>query len=141
MASIRTAIDMSAFEGLKGVWVKTLGDEPGVLGTLMCGALSGGVGATSVYPLFAPIPFFPRRSAHRNRLQRNLVRTRLQAQGSPSHPQRYTGIRDCAVKTFQNEGVAGLYKGLTPSLLKVVPAVSISWACYDSLTKFLDVGA
>jgi solute carrier family 25 phosphate transporter 23/24/25/41 len=81
--------------------------------------------------------------------RRNVVRTRLQAQGTPSHPQRYTGIKDAAMKCYQMEGWRGFYKGeqlacsspepaakltcsfrdragLTPTLVKVVPAVAIS---------------
>lgn len=56
----------------------------------------------------------------------NLVRTRLQAQGTPAHPQTYTGVKDAAYKCFQREGWRGFYKGLTPTLVKVVPAVAIS---------------
>lgn len=39
------------------------------------------------------------------------MRTRLQAQGTPSHPQTYTGIRDAAFKCYQLEGWRGFYKG------------------------------
>lgn len=57
----------------------------------------------------------------------NLLRTRLQASGSPGHPQRYTGFVDVARQTLAREGWPGLYKGLVPNLAKVVPAVSISY--------------
>lgn len=43
----------------------------------------------------------------------NLVRTRLQAQGTPAHPQTYTGIRDAALKCYQREGWRGFYKGVS----------------------------
>ncbi|GAA5942769.1 uncharacterized protein JCM15063_002786 [Sporobolomyces koalae] len=112
------AIDMSTFEGIKISYTKWAGEEPGIAGSLCFGAVSGGVGATSVYPL-------------------NLVRTRLQAQGTPAHPQVYTGIKDAAIKCFQREGWRGFYKGLTPTLVKVVPAVAISYAVYDQSKKLL----
>ena len=67
---------------------------------LAFGSISGGVGATSVYPM-------------------NLVRTRLQASGSTGHPQRYTGIWDVTLKTYQGEGWRGFYRGLVPTLAKV----------------------
>jgi hypothetical protein len=57
----------------------------------------------------------------------NLLRTRLQASGSPGHPQVYTGFRDVLSQTLKREGWFGLYKGLIPTLAKVVPAVSISY--------------
>ncbi|GEM10051.1 mitochondrial carrier protein [Rhodotorula toruloides] len=113
-----SAIDMSTFEGIKLAYTKWAGEEPGIAGSLTFGAISGGVGASSVYPL-------------------NLVRTRLQAQGTPAHPQTYTGIRDAAFKCYQREGWRGFYKGLTPTLVKVVPAVAISYAVYDTSKKML----
>jgi solute carrier family 25 phosphate transporter 23/24/25/41 len=96
-----SAIDMSTFEALKLAYQRSIGqDEPGVLALLAFGSISGSVGATSVYPL-------------------NLVRTRLQASGSPGHPQRYTGVVDVAVKTWERDGWRGFYRGLFPTLAKV----------------------
>lgn len=48
---------------------------------------------------------------------------------------------DCARKTYHNEGLRSLYKGLSPSLLKVVPAMSLSWLVYDKTTRILNVGS
>jgi solute carrier family 25 phosphate transporter 23/24/25/41 len=81
---------------------------------LIFGTLSGSIGASSVYPL-------------------SLVRTRLQAQGTVSHPERYGGAADVVRKTYLQEGYRGFYKGLAPTLLKVVPAASISYVCYEGM--------
>ncbi|KAI0638147.1 mitochondrial carrier [Trametes polyzona] len=109
-----SAIDMSTFEALKLAYLRSTGkDEPGVLALLAFGSVSGSVGATSVYPL-------------------NLVRTRLQASGSSGHPERYTGIFDVVKKTYARDGWRGFYRGLLPTLAKVVPAVSISYVVYES---------
>lgn len=63
-----SAIDMSTFEGIKLFYLRYTGkDEPGVLSLLAFGSISGSIGAATVYPL-------------------NLVRTRLQASGTPAHP-------------------------------------------------------
>ncbi|KAF9998470.1 hypothetical protein BGZ80_004216 [Entomortierella chlamydospora] len=120
------AIDLSVFETLKfgymrwkagvhegdkGSEEKAL-DRPSVFVLLACGTISGSVGATSVYPL-------------------SLVRTRLQAQGTPHHPQTYTSTLDVFRKTYAKEGVRGFYKGMVPTLTKVVPAVSISYVVYE----------
>jgi len=92
---------MSTFEALKLTYLRSTGkDEPGVLTVLAFGSISGSVGATSVYPL-------------------NLVRTRLQASGSSGHPQRYTGVWDVVVKTYERDGWRGFYRGLFPTLAKV----------------------
>jgi len=116
-----SAIDMSTFEALKLAYVRSTGkEEPGVLAILAFGSVSGSVGATSVYPL-------------------NLVRTRLQASGSPGHPQRYTGIWDVASKTYQQSGFRGFYIGLGPTLAKVIPAVSISYVVYEHSKRRLGV--
>ncbi|KXN89640.1 Calcium-binding mitochondrial carrier SAL1 [Leucoagaricus sp. SymC.cos] len=96
-----SAIDMSTFEALKLAYVQSTGkEEPNVLALLAFGSISGSVGATSVYPL-------------------NLVRTRLQASGSSGHPQRYTGVWDVTVRTWERDGWRGFYRGLFPTLAKV----------------------
>lgn len=116
-----SAIDMSTFEGIKLFYIKYTGrEEPGVLALLAFGSISGSVGATTVYPL-------------------SLIRTRLQAAGTPSHPQLYDGFWDCCRKTLKNEGAVGFYRGLVPSLAKVVPAVSISYVVYEHSKRHLGV--
>jgi len=84
---------------------------------LSLGAISGTFGATVVYPV-------------------NLLRTRLQAQGTFAHPYVYDGFGDVLKKTVAREGVPGLFKGLVPNLAKVAPAVSISYFMYENL-KYL----
>lgn len=116
-----SAIDMSTFDALKIAYCRSAGtEEPGVLALLAFGSVSGSVGAASVYPL-------------------NLVRTRYQASGSPGHPQRYAGIMDVAKKTWEAGGWRGFYRGLFPTLAKVVPAVSISWVVYEHTKRELGV--
>lgn len=45
-----SAIDMGTYETLRRAYVKSTGcDEPGVMATLSFGALSGSIGAASVY--------------------------------------------------------------------------------------------
>ena len=63
----------------------------------------------------------------------NLVRTRLQISGMPGAPS-YTGPLDCFRQTLRTGGVAALYQGLLPNMLKVMPATSISYAVYDALS-------
>lgn len=63
-----------------------------------------------------------------------LAGTRLQSQGTAQHPRTYTGIADVTRQTLKGEGVRGLFKGLTPNLLKVVPAVSIVSSSHSSFS-------
>ncbi|PKI84696.1 hypothetical protein MVES1_001212 [Malassezia vespertilionis] len=113
-----SAIDMSTFEGIKLFYLKyTHKEEPGVFAMLAFGSLSGSIGATTVYPL-------------------NLIRTRLQASGTPAHP---VFFMDAAIQTYKREGAAGFYRGLVPSLAKVAPAVSISYVVYEESKRHLGV--
>ncbi|KAL2018521.1 hypothetical protein VTK56DRAFT_733 [Thermocarpiscus australiensis] len=122
-----SAIDIGTFEFLKKTYARAMARyhgiheedaQPGNATTAILGATSGALGATMVYPL-------------------NVLRTRLQTQGTAMHPPTYTGIVDVATRTVRNEGVRGLYKGLTPNLLKVAPALSITWVCYENMKKLL----
>ncbi|KAF2164842.1 hypothetical protein M409DRAFT_24747 [Zasmidium cellare ATCC 36951] len=123
------AIDLSVFETLKKKIIARKRrldptikhDEdalPGNFSLALMGGFSGAIGASVVYPI-------------------NLLRTRLQSQGTASHPRTYTGIMDVTRQTLKGEGVRGLFKGLTPNLLKVVPAVSITYVVYENTKKAL----
>lgn len=122
-----SAIDLTTFEYLKraitkhNARVRDCKEEealPGNFMTATVGAFSGAFGASVVYPI-------------------NLLRTRLQSQGTAIHPPTYTGVWDVTVRTVQGEGYRGLFKGITPNLLKVVPAVSITYVVYDNSKKLL----
>jgi solute carrier family 25 (mitochondrial phosphate transporter), member 23/24/25/41 len=122
-----SAIDMGTFELLKSNFRKYKSKytgmheedcKPGNFATAVMGASSGAFGATVVYPL-------------------NVLRTRLQTQGTTMHRATYTGIWDVARKTIEKEGYRGLYKGLTPNILKVAPALSITWVVYENSKKVL----
>ncbi|KIW06714.1 hypothetical protein, variant [Verruconis gallopava] len=123
------AIDMGTFEYLKRqIAVRNARKrgcheddaQPSSFTTACVGGFSGALGASVVYPL-------------------NLLRTRLQSQGTVLHPRTYSGIRDVFQQTIQGEGVRGLFKGLTPNLLKVVPAVSITWVVYENCKKQMNL--
>ncbi|KAJ5295521.1 hypothetical protein PENANT_c001G08278 [Penicillium antarcticum] len=121
------AIDLSTFEYLKRSLIAKKAREQGCheddvpLGNFATGAIgatSGGFSASIVYPL-------------------NVLRTRLQTQGTVMHPPTYNGIGDVLRSTLASEGPRGLYKGLTPNLLKVAPAMSISYVVYENAKRTL----
>lgn len=117
------ALDLGTFTTIKKWLVKRQSKKLGIREeevklpnymVLSLGAMSGTFGATVVYPI-------------------NLLRTRLQAQGTYAHPYRYDGFNDVLRKTIAREGYPGLFKGLVPNLAKVAPAVSISYFMYENL--------
>jgi solute carrier family 25 phosphate transporter 23/24/25/41 len=124
------AIDMSVFDALKQSWARDerkrlrVGEQatgdPGLMRVLGYGMFSGMVASCAVYPI-------------------GLVRTRLQAQGTPAHPQTYTGAMDVVQRTFRREGIRGFYKGLVPTLIKVIPAAGLSYATYDVCKKQMNL--
>ncbi|RMD44996.1 hypothetical protein DV735_g79, partial [Chaetothyriales sp. CBS 134920] len=122
-----SAIDLFIFENAKWWWQARKARELNIheddveisnIVTASIGASSGAISATAVYPI-------------------NLLRTRLQAQGTVLHPPTYTGIVDVTRKTIHQEGFAGLFKGVTPNLLKVAPAVGISYVVYENTKALL----
>lgn len=121
------ALDLGTFTTIKNLLVKRQSKKTGQpedevnlpnIEVLTLGALSGSFGATMVYPI-------------------NLLRTRLQTQGTYAHPHTYTGFTDVLKQTLAREGVPGLFKGLVPNLAKVAPAVSISYFVYENLKQFM----
>lgn len=113
-------IDLAVYETLKSVYVKSCegGVEPGAVAFLCCGTCSTTCGQLASYPLA-------------------LVRTRLQARaisGNLNQPDTMIGQLQYILK---NEGFFGLYRGIAPNFMKVIPAVSISYVVYESVRKYL----
>jgi solute carrier family 25 protein 33/36 len=64
-----------------------------------------------------------------------VVRTRLRE--SPKDGKvRYTGLVQCFKLVFKQEGLAGLYGGLTPHMMRVVPSAAIMFGTYEAVLRF-----
>lgn len=48
----------------------------------------------------------------------------------------YKGVIDCAKKVVQAEGFLGFYKGLAPSVIRVLPGTCITFLVYENLTQW-----
>ncbi|XP_034402238.1 calcium-binding mitochondrial carrier protein SCaMC-2-B isoform X3 [Cyclopterus lumpus] len=115
-------IDLAVYETLKNSWLQryaTDSADPGVFVLLACGTTSSTCGQLASYPLA-------------------LVRTRMQAQATlEGGPQmNMTALFRHIIRT---EGPKGLYRGLAPNFMKVIPSVSISYVVYESLKIRLGV--
>ncbi|XP_061752393.1 calcium-binding mitochondrial carrier protein SCaMC-2-A [Nerophis ophidion] len=113
-------IDLAVYETLKNHYLQQYGaTDPGVLVLLACGTVSSTCGQLASYPLA-------------------LVRTRMQAHAAYGNAQQVT-MTALFKQILQTEGPSGLYRGLAPNFLKVIPAVSISYVVYERIKTHLGV--
>ena len=91
---------------------------------LLAGALSGIISKTCVYPL-------------------DLTKKRLQIQQFQAHRTSFgnniycSGLFDCMIKTARIEGFRGLYKGLTPSIIKSGTVSGLHFLLYEEILNKL----
>lgn len=114
-------IDLALYETFKTLYVKTLnrnaekGEKltaPPVYVSLTAGASSSVCGQIATYPLA-------------------LIKTKLQAESEK------ISLKHLTQRIIKQEGVMGLYRGMGANMLKVIPAVSISYACYEKARTML----
>ncbi|KAK7196281.1 mitochondrial carrier protein-like protein [Novymonas esmeraldas] len=67
----------------------------------------------------------------------NVIRTRLQTQGTNGRAKKYTGMVDCMVKMIRNKGVTSLFSGLTANYLKAVPASACTFVVFERVQRML----
>lgn len=60
-----------------------------------------------------------------------VIRTRLSLSGMGLMSDQYTGIANCAVTIVRKEGIAGLYKGIGPTILSGAPYVGLQMTFYE----------
>lgn len=90
-------------------------DKPSTLSTIVFSATSKTVAIGVTYPY-------------------QLVRARLQTYDAAS---TYRSLRDVVVKSWRREGVMGFYKGLAPSLLRVLPTTCVTFVTYENCRFYL----
>ncbi|XP_014058607.2 calcium-binding mitochondrial carrier protein SCaMC-3 [Salmo salar] len=115
-------IDLAVYETLKNAWLQQYSKgsaDPGVLVLLGCGTVSSTCGQLASYPLA-------------------LIRTRMQAQASTEGGPKLSMVGQFK-HIISHDGVPGLYRGIAPNFLKVIPAVSISYVVYEHMKKALGV--
>ena len=67
-----------------------------------------------------------------------VIRARLMVQGfNTGYKSQYSGAWDVVFKTVKKDGITGMYRGLVPQLLRVLPAGASSYLVYEWTLKFL----
>ncbi|XP_023025902.1 short Calcium-binding Mitochondrial Carrier isoform X4 [Leptinotarsa decemlineata] len=116
-------IDLAVYETLKKKYFMThlSNEQPSFWMLLACGSASSTLGQMCSYPLA-------------------LIRTRLQAQVvHPSIDPSSATMTGVFRTIIEKEGFFGLYRGITPNFIKVMPAVSISYVVYEYSSRLLGV--
>ncbi|KAK4582022.1 hypothetical protein RGQ29_025259 [Quercus rubra] len=113
------AISFSVYETLRSLWQSNRPDDFPVMVSLACGSLSGIASSTATFPL-------------------DLVRRRMQLEGAGGRARVYnTGLFGTLGNIMKSEGLRGLYRGIIPEYLKVVPSVGIVFMTYETLKMLL----
>uniref|UniRef100_A0A8C5HQP5 Calcium-binding mitochondrial carrier protein SCaMC-1-like n=1 Tax=Gouania willdenowi TaxID=441366 RepID=A0A8C5HQP5_GOUWI len=115
-------IDLAVYESLKNMWLSRYCKDtanPGILVLLGCGTLSSTCGQLASYPLA-------------------LVRTRMQAQASVEGSEQLP-MTKLVKNILKKDGFFGLYRGILPNFMKVLPAVSISYVVYEYMREGLGI--
>jgi solute carrier family 25 thiamine pyrophosphate transporter 19 len=68
----------------------------------------------------------------------DLLRTILASQGEPKV---YPTMRSAFVDIIQSRGIRGLYNGLTPTLVEIVPYAGLQFGTYDMFKRWMMVRA
>ena len=97
-------VKMSSFDWLMTTVGPAKGNPNVVYYNLVIGALAGTLAVTVTYPT-------------------DLVRKLMQLNGQPGH--NYKNLADACGQLYRKDGVAGFYKGLWATYLKVAPMTAI----------------
>ncbi|XP_035582950.1 calcium-binding mitochondrial carrier protein SCaMC-1-like [Zalophus californianus] len=107
-------IDFAVYELLKNYWLEhhvAESIDPGIIILLGCSTLSHTCAQIATFPL-------------------TLIRTRIQVQALEEKGTT-TSMFHLIQEIFNNEGKRGFFRGLTPNIIKVLPAVGISRVVYE----------
>jgi len=61
----------------------------------------------------------------------DVVKVRLQTQGSLPPPLRYKGVVDCAQAVWRTEGLRGFFRGFLPRVAYLAPSAALTFALYE----------
>ncbi|KAJ8751747.1 hypothetical protein K2173_025927 [Erythroxylum novogranatense] len=112
------ATNYYAYDTLRKAYRKIFKQERiGNIETLLIGSAAGAISSSATFPL-------------------EVARKHMQV-GALSGRQVYKNVLHALATILEQEGIQGLYKGLGPSCMKLVPAAGISFMCYEACKRIL----
>ncbi|XP_059274764.1 adenine nucleotide transporter BT1, chloroplastic/mitochondrial [Lycium ferocissimum] len=112
------ATNYFAYDTLRKAYRKIFKEEKiGNIETLLIGSAAGAISSTATFPL-------------------EVARKHMQV-GAVSGRVVYKNVMHALATILEQEGIQGLYKGLGPSCMKLVPAAGISFMCYEACKRIL----
>ncbi|CAL5358968.1 adenine nucleotide transporter BT1, chloroplastic/mitochondrial-like [Camellia sinensis] len=112
------ATNYFAYDTLRKAYRKIFKQEKiGNIETLLIGSAAGAISSSATFPL-------------------EVARKHMQV-GAVSGRQVYKNVLHALSSILEQEGIQGLYKGLGPSCIKLVPAAGISFMCYEACKRIL----
>ncbi|XP_056406247.1 mitochondrial thiamine pyrophosphate carrier isoform X2 [Hyla sarda] len=114
-------LQFSSFNLLQRIWswlFPSNHNQRDNLKSLLCGSGAGVISKTVTYPL----------DLFKKRLQ---VGGFEQARAAFGEVRTYQGLVDCACRMQKEEGFKGLFKGLSPSLMKAAVSTGLTFFCYE----------
>ncbi|XP_034659639.1 putative calcium-binding mitochondrial carrier F55A11.4 isoform X3 [Drosophila subobscura] len=131
-------IDLAVYETLKRRYIASHdnNEQPSFLVLLACGSTSSALGQLCSYPLALVRTRLQAQAAETITNQKRKTLIPLKSSDAHSGQETMTGLFRKIVK---QEGLTGLYRGITPNFLKVLPAVSISYVVYEYSSRALGI--
>lgn len=112
------ATNYFAYDTLRKTYRKVFKQEKiGNIETLLIGSAAGAISSSATFPL-------------------EVARKHMQV-GALSGRQVYRDVFHALASILEQEGIQGLYRGLGPSCMKLVPAAGISFMCYEACKRIL----
>ncbi|KAK3156307.1 hypothetical protein QOZ80_2AG0105450 [Eleusine coracana subsp. coracana] len=115
------ACNFYAYETLKSLYRRAsgrrAGADVGAAATLLIGSAAGAIASSATFPL-------------------EVARKQMQV-GAVGGREVYRNVLHAMYCIVKKEGVGGLYRGLGPSCIKLMPAAGISFMCYEALKRVL----
>nr|XP_043624854.1 adenine nucleotide transporter BT1, chloroplastic/mitochondrial-like [Erigeron canadensis] len=111
------ATNYFAYDTLRKAYKKIMKkDDIENIATLLIGSAAGAISSSATFPL----------EVARKHMQAGAVNGRV-----------YDNMLHALLSILEKEGIGGLYRGLGPSCIKIVPAAGISFMCYEACKKIL----